>query len=469
MSLGHRFAALRELLRRYRVIFAHFWRERHTVKGGLFNEHEAEFLPAALALQERPISATARLTAWVLISLVLIALLWSILGKMDIVVNATGKIIPSGYTKTIASVDVASVRALHVEEGQSVKAGDLLIELDTSSSDAEHDKAIGDAKVGNLQIARSKALIHAVDTLTPPHLAEVAGVSSTQWQAEQSHLTGQFQDFKSKLERFNGQIAHYKEDLPLATQRANDYKALSLNHDVSEHAWIEKEQARIELAGQLSEAEHQRDALITETKKDAYDALTEGAKNAAASTEDAKRAGEHSKLLFLRAPVDGTVQQLTVHTVGGVVQAAQPLMLIVPKQNQVEVEAFLENKDIGFVHEGQPAAVKIDAFDYTKYGTVPAIVTHVSQDAIEDGKSDSSAAPNGSASSNSAQAAAGVKGLRYSSKITLNKTTMDIDGKQMPLSDGMSVNVEIKTGTRRVIEYILSPLVQHEHEALNER
>lgn len=468
MSIKHRLAAFGELWGRYTQVFTHHWAERHTVKSGLFNEHEAEFLPAALALQEKPISNTVRLTAWVLMALVVITILWSILGKIDIIVNATGKIIPSGYTKTIASVDVAAVHALHVEEGQQVKAGDLLIELDTTATDTEHDKAIGDAHVAELQIARSKALIHAIDTGISPQLPRINGISDSQWQAEQNHLIGQYQDFKSKLERFNGNIAHFAQDLPLATQTANNYKALSQTHDVSTQAYTEKEQARIELEGQLTDAQHQRDALITDTKKEAYDALTDGAKNAAASQQDAKRAGEHSQLLQLRTPVDGTVQQLSIHTVGGVVQAAQPLMLIVPQQKQVEVEAFIENKDIGFIHEGQAAQVKIDAFDYTKYGTIPAIVTHVSRDAIAEGKqADGSQNPSGEAS-NSDKAAHG-QGLRYSTKITLDRTSINVDGQPMPLEDGMSVNVEIKTGTRRVIEYILSPLVQHGHEALHER
>ena len=145
--------------------------------------------------------------------------------------------------------------------------------------------------------------------------------------------------------------------------------------------------------------------------------------------------------------MDGTVQQLTVHTVSGVVPAAQPLMLIVPRQKQIEVEAFMENKDIGFVKEGQPAAVKIDAFEYTKYGTISGRVTHVSRDAIKDEK----------------------KGLIYSVKVVLDKASILVEGHDMPLSAGMSANVEIKTGTRRVIEYVLSPLLQHRRESLNER
>ena len=380
-------------------------------------------------------------------ALVAVLIAWSILGKIDIVVNAAGKVIPNGYTKTIASVDVASVRALYVEEGKQVKAGDILIELDSSASDAERDKATGDHAMAFLQAARAKALIEAIDGGRSPHFPPIDHVPADKWQAEQLHLEGQYRDYVAKLNRIEGDIAHYREALPLATQRAADYKALLSDHDVSYHAWLEKEQGRVDLASQLSDAKNQRNALIAETRRIAYDQLTEGNKAAAAFQQDALRSDAHSKLLKLTAPVDGTVQQLDVHTVGGVVSAAKPLMQIVPIETRVEVEAFLENKDVGFVQEGHTAEVKIDAFEYTKYGTVTGKVTHVSRDAIADEK----------------------KGLIYSTKITLDKSTIAVEGKEMPLSAGMSVNVEIKTGERRIIEYVLSPLMQHKRESLNER
>lgn len=283
-----------------------------------------------------------------------------------------------------------------------------------------------------------------------------------QWAATVSQLQDQWRDFEAKLNRLDGQIAQFTQDLPLATQRANDYKALLNDHDVSEHAWLEKEQARIDLAGQLNDAKNQRRALIAQTIKEAHDALTEGQKSGAASSQDARRAGEHSKLLKLTAPVDGTVQQLSVHTVGAAVPAAQPLMQIVPIQSQVEVEAYLENKDVGFVLEGQTAAVKIDAFEYTKYGTVPARVTHVSRDAVPSDKQTDSTQQGPSDLSKK-------NGLQYAVKITLDQPTIFVDGKPLPITAGMSVSTEIKTGSRRVIEYVLSPLVRHAHEALHER
>jgi hemolysin D len=447
VSIRHRLTAWQALWQHYGAVFRHSWKERKTMGGGLFNEEEAEFMPAALSLQEKPLSVTARWTGRTLMALVVLALIWSILGKVDIIAAASGKIVPSRRTKTITSVDVAVVRALHVQEGQFVKAGEILMELDASATDAERDKAQGEAVMAALEVARSQAMIRALDHLQVPRMPPVDGASPQQWQTARRHLEGQWMDFHAKLSKIDGNMAQYAQDLPLATRRASDYRILADDRDVSEHAWIEMEQARIKLAGQLADAAHQRQTLIAQTRKEAHDALTHGDKSGAASRQDQRRAGEHSKLLRLVTPVDGTVQQLAVHTVGAAVPAAQPLMMIVPQEMQVEVEAFLENKDVGFVQEGQAAQVKIDAFEYAKYGTIPAHVTHVSRDAIQDEK----------------------KGLIYAVKITLNQSSIHVEGRDMPLSAGMSINAEIKTGTRRVIEYVLSPLVQHQHEALHER
>jgi hemolysin D len=447
MSRKHRKEAYAGLLRRYRKIFAYFWQHRHQLSRKLLSEHEAEFLPAALALQEKPVSPAARLLAMVLVALVMVLMTWAFLGRIDIIVNAAGKIIPSGYSKTIASLDVASVRALYVEEGQQVKEGDVLIELDTSASDAERDKATGERTMALLQVARAKALIAAIDGGQVPQLPPIDDIPVEKWQDARMYLDGQYRDYVAKLNRIAGSIERYRKDLLLATQRTEDYKALLLDHDVSQHSWLEKEQARADLAGQLADAQNQHRALIAETRRAAFDQLTEGSKIAAASLQDALRSDAHSKLLQLTSPVSGTVQQLDVHTVGGVVPAAKPLMQIVPEETRVEVEAFLANKDVGFVQEGQIVEVKIDAFDYTKYGTVSGKVTHVSRDAISDEK----------------------KGLIYSTKIALDNSAISVDGKPRHLSAGMSVNVEIKTGDRRIIEYILGPLLRHQHESLNER
>lgn len=447
MSLHHRLGAWGDLLKRYGGVFVYFWRQRRDLTLPSLEAHEAEFLPAALALQAQAVSPAGRLVARILMALIAVLIAWAVLGEIDITVNASGKVIPSGYTKTIASVEVASVRALYVEEGRAVKAGDLLVELDTRASDSERDKATINRLAALLLAARSRALISAIDAGKAPVLMKIAEVPDELWLDAKLHLQGQWSDFVAKRQRFDGEERRYAEALSLATQRAEDFAELAQRHDVSQHAWLEKEQMRVDLKGMLDEARNQRAALIAETRKTAQDALNEANRIMGESAQDERRAGARSELLRLLSPVDGTVQQLTVHTVGGVVPAAQPLMQIVPHQGGTEVEAFLENKDVGFVKEGQPVQVKIDAFEYTKYGTIPAHVSHVSRDAIQDEK----------------------KGLIYSVKVVLDKASIVVDGKETPLSPGLSANVEIKTGARRVIEYVLSPLIQHGRESLRER
>ncbi|MEI6306031.1 MAG: HlyD family type I secretion periplasmic adaptor subunit, partial [Deltaproteobacteria bacterium] len=429
MSMKHKMQARVFLLSHYWKTFSRFWQNRNQLGGNLFKEQEAEFLPAALEIQEKPVSPTLRITAKVLILLVIVLIGWAVFGQMDIVVNATGEIIPHERTKTIASVEVASVRALHVSEGQAVKKGDLLIELDASAADAEHDKATSSINEAMLQIARSRAMIAAIDNRKPPQLSPVPGIAPQKLQQSQAHLDGQFRDFMAKLQRTEGMITRYTETLVLATQRAADYKELAKNHDIPMHSYLEKEQERTDLEGQLNDAKNQRAALIAEAKRIAYDTRADADKTLGASQQDATRNAARSKLLKLTSPVDGTVQQLTVYTVGGVVPAAQPLMKIVPKEHKIEVEAMMENKDVGFVEEGQAAAVKIDAYEYSKYGVIPARVVHVSSDAIKDEK----------------------KGLLYSVILALDKSTISVKGQDIPLSTGMSVRADIKTGSRRVI------------------
>jgi hemolysin D len=448
MNLGHRLRAYQALMSNYRAAWTIHWRHRREqTPPGRLNALEAAFLPAALSLQERPVSPAARVLALVLISLVACTFAWSIIGRVDIVVNANGRIIPSARTKVIASVELASVREIHVVEGQAVRKGDVLLELDASAADAEYAKAIGELSAAGLAMARARALIDAVASARAPRMAPVSGVPALHWRAEQLHLEGQYRDFRARLRRIDDDIRRYTEVLPLALQRERDFVELAGRHDVAAHALLEKRQARIEIEAQLRDANNQRVALVAETTRLAYDTLAESARLAGAARQDADKAGVRSKLLTLVAPVDGTVQQLVAHTVGGVVPAAQQLMLIVPHEQYTEVEATIENKDIGFIREGQGAQVKIEAFDYTRHGTIAARVSHIARDAQQDDK----------------------RGLLYTVKVTLEHPYIDIDGARHPLNAGMAVNVEVKTGTRRVIGYVLSPILRHKRESLNER
>lgn len=447
MSLKHKFQAYAALWQHYRQLIATHWKNRRQLNENIFKEDEAAYLPAALSIQENPVSPSLRITAKILMLLIIVLACWSVFGRLDIVVNVMGEIKLHDRTKSIASIETSSVRALYVTEGQTVKKGDLLIELDATVPDTENSKAQSTVVEAKLQTARNQAMIAAIEGRKPPRLSSISGVPNQKLREAQEQLDGQFNDFMAKLQRIEGIITRHTETLALLTQRASDYKELAQNHDISRHAYLEKEQERVELEGQLNDAKRQKVALIAETKQTAYNDRAASNKILPVAQQDIVRNSARSKLLKLTSPVDGTVQQLTVYTVGGIVPAAQQLMKIVPTQDKIEVEAMLENKDVGFVDKGQIAAVKIDAFEFTKYGVIPGRVVHVSSDAIKDDK----------------------RGLLYSVIIELDKSSILVNGQKTSLSPGMSVRADIKTGSRRVIEYFLSPLLQHKRESLNER
>jgi len=161
------------------------------------------------------------------------------------------------------------------------------------------------------------------------------------------------------------------------------------------------------------------------------------------------------------------VQQLAVHTVGGVVTPAQALAVVVPSESQLEIEAMLSNRDIGFVHPGQKAEIKIDTFNFTRYGLLHGDVLTVSTDAITRDRQGGS----NDRTSGTAQGSSEPKGqeLEYAARVSLDRTHMQVEDKLVKLGPGMAVTVEIKTGARRIISYLLSPLARYKQESLRER
>lgn len=469
-----------ELLHRYRQAFRHAWARRTELDSVPRLAHESAFLPAALALQETPVSPAPRAAIWLLIGFALLAVLWACFGRIDIVATAQGKIVPNDRVKTLQSLETATVKAIHVNDGQAVKAGDVLIELDATAADADTASIANDLRTSQLTAARDSAFLQSLAALQngkplKPQLQAPDAMPSEQVQHEQRLLDGEWQELTSKLERLEADkssrqaalrsvqatVAKLAQSAPIARRLAEDYQQLQAKKYVSSHNYLEREQARIEQEGELAtqrekqqelsaaiqEAAKQQNELLAAARRTALDRLHDSEQKIETYTQAGIKARQRGQLLTLTAPVDGIVQQLAIHTVGGVVTPAQPLLIVVPADQAMEIEAFVENKDIGFVNPGQEAEIKIETFPYTKYGTLHGAVTHVSSDAINDEK----------------------RGLIYSSRVKLQRTTMAVENKIVNLTPGMAVTVEVKTGQRRVIEYFLSPLIEHVGESLRER
>jgi len=197
----------------------------------------------------------------------------------------------------------------------------------------------------------------------------------------------------------------------------------------------------------LAEARNQSQVIEMEFRRSRLAELAEVETRAASLSQEVVKASQRARIQRLVAPIDGVVQQLAVHTVGGVVTPAQSLMVIVPGSDRLEVEALIENKDIGFVRLGQPAEVKVETFLFTRYGSINGRVATVSRDAVPLDRG----------------------GLAYMARLSLERTTLVVDGEEVSLTAGMAVTAEIKTDTRRVIDLFLSPILRYAKESGRER
>lgn len=466
--------ALRDLLRRYCAIFIATWAMRRQFDTQPRLSHELAFLPANLELIEAPVHPAPQWAMRSIIALALITLLIALFGQLDIVVSAKGKLLPDARVKIVQPALTGVVRRILIRDGERVAAGQLLMELDTTQAAADADKA-HEAKLDTgLTMARSRALLEAQSASRIPLVAHMDGASIGQQQQAQRFADGQYREYRDRvssaqsellkreaeLESTRHEIAKLQATAPLARQQANDYRALASGTYVAKHEYLSKEQSALEqeneLEAQRSHANQLRAGIqqqgseiatiSSQFRREQLDTLTKASQQFSQDRNDETKAQTRQKLLSLSAPVAGTVQQLVAHTLGGVVTAAQAVMVIVP-DDAVEVEASIENKDIGFVIVGQDAIIKIEAFPYTRFGYLTGKIVSVSNDAVQDKK----------------------LGLTFVAHIRLTSNRIRIKDKWINLTPGMAVTAEINTGKRSVAHYFFDPLVQTAQESMRER
>ena len=456
---------------------------------------ELAFLPAALEIIESPPSPIGRAIALLIMLFFCLALAWASLGSVDIVASAPGKIIPSGRTKVVQPFETGVVRAIHVRDGQMVQAGDALIELDPTMTEAERAHLRSDLIAEKLSIARLRAA--AADGADPlsdfnPPADASQDIIATQRQllidqtAEHRAKLAALEDQKRQKEAERASIAATIEKieavLPVVQERTDIRKVLFDHQTGSKVNYLEALQVLIENRKELDVQKsrlREADAALAaatqarvqaegEFRRTLFSDLAEAERKAAGLAHDLDKASERTRLQLLTAPVDGVVQQLAVHTIGGVVTPAQTLLVLVPLESHLEVEAMISNRDIGFVSAGQDAEIKVDTFNFTRYGLLHGHVLNVSTDAITRDRREEATRDGSPATEKSTSEPKGQE-LVYAARVALNRTQMQIEGKSVPLGPGMAVTVEVRTGTRRIISYLLSPLLKYQQESLRER
>ncbi len=429
-----------------------------------------EFLPAALAVLETPPSPLGRGLLLALAAIVLVAVLWAAFGRLDVVVSASGKLIPLERVKIIQSADGGVVRAIGVHDGQQVRAGQMLIALDPTDAGADVaqvQRALENARVA---AARADALLSYAKSgeirfVAPPGTAPTAAASQDALlrsqiaglRAQLADLAGKRAEALSMAQAASREVSRLADTLPLLSERVARRKSLADKGYSSQIALLEMQQQEMDHKRSIGIKGSERarydgtvrsiDSQVVEARqgfiKDAADLLSKSQDEIALREEELRKAARRNSLQRLTAPSNGIVQQLAVHTLGAVVKPADPIMTVVPIGGPIELEATILNRDMAKIRAGQPVSVKLDAYGFTRYGTVPGRLLWVSSDAVQNEK----------------------LGLIYQARVRLDRRWILVDGRRVTLGPGLSATVDIHTGSRSILEYLLSPVARSVREA----
>lgn len=447
--------------------------DRARVKAAI-SRSEPHFLPAALEIIEKPVSPTARKSAYLLAAGLVLTIGWAIFGKVDVVASAQGRLIPVDNVKLIQPSDAGIVRAILVRDGQHVRKGEALVELDPTVSGADTAQARSALQTALLDVARAQAILSALDGRglqfvvpagTAADIAETQrALAATELSAIIASASGRGAD-RDAASATRGeaitQAMKLSETLPLLDQQLDAYEELLAKGYAARLKVIELRRQRMATArdrdaalqtaqkatAQLASAGSASAQSRAEARAKVLTDLAKAQAEASLRTEELVKSQQRSRLQRLVSPVDGTVAQLSIHTIGGVVESAKPIMVIVPDGGNLVAEVKLLNKDAGFVRSGQAVAVKLEAFPFTRFGTVPGRVETISSDAVEDER----------------------LGLVYEARVRLDRTQINRGDRVVPLTPGMAVTADVRTGRRSIMSYLISPIDKARQEAGREQ
>ena len=455
---------------------------------------ERAFLPAALEIIETPASPAGRATALTIVVAALFAIGWASIGKVDIVVTSQGRIEPIGNSKTVQPFQVGVVQSILVQDDQAVSEGQPLILLDPTDAKADAVQAAYDLLQAQLDQSRLGGLREAILSGKPPQLiAPPSDASAMQLAATQAAMQSQYAGQIAKLASLDEQIAGEQEkngeavatmaqlqatlgyaqqmaelrDKALAVGVGSRIDWITANQELSQqqHQVAVLKMQEVEATSAQESLVAQRAQTVADYETSVLGDLVKANQQIDQESQALAKAQNELQLTTLRAPIAGTVQELVVHTVGGIVTPAEALLVVVPKNPKLTAEVRIENQNIGFVHVGQHVQLKIAAFDFTRYGTIPGTITGISRDvegAIPIDAPDPAATnpvqQSNSSSSGSISAQQNAQAGSYIAEIALARTSIATEQGIIPLNPGMQLTADIKTGRRRLISYLLSPL-----------
>lgn len=457
--------------RHHLAVLRESWSLENLRRAEKIDWRETDFLPAALEVVETPPNPLGRIILWVIMAMVLFGLVWSFMAKLDVVAIAPGKVITSGRNKLVQAADAGVVRTIHVRDGERVRKGQPLVTLDPTTTGADQAQATANLQSAMIDMARSKALIAALQgrpwQFVPPDGAPEHIVATqrllietrlAELNAKVSTLREQAAEARAIEGGAKAEVSRLSDTLPYLAERVEKRRQLAEKGFSSRLGQLELEQqmvdherqiavqrqnaarARANMAGVDQQIAMARAEAVREVLAD----LAKAEADARQAQEELTKADRRQSQQVVRSPADGLVQQLAVYSEGAVLKAADPILVVVPDRGELIVEAQVLNRDAGFVEVGQPVTVKLEAFPFTRYGTLEGKLAWISRDAIQDEK----------------------LGPVYSARVTV---TPPPRGSAIEVTPGLAASAEIRTETRRVIDYLLSPLERRVREAGRER
>jgi len=436
---------------------------------GLFHTKDKhEFRPLLVEIEERPLNPLGRALLWAVIFFLVLACLWLFFAKIDVVVSARGKVIPHGEIKVLQPIETGVISKILVHEGEYVKKEQILMEIDPSVTETDLESKQRNLELLEIEMARLGALVDEKPFVIPAMCKDTSIIATQRliYTSTKSAYEQQLQLLEAQTFQVNEQLtaASVERERLLKLQESAKAKeerlatvldiiAKSEYEEAKNEAQSYEKQAMIkehevtQLGSKLTELDEQRILVRHEYKNDLLEELTQKRKEATVLKVDIEAIEFKSAKQRLRSPVDGYVGKLMVHTVGGVVTPAEKLISIVPKEAPLVIKATVLNQDIGFIKKGMRSAIKIDTFDFQKYGLIDGKVTHISDDAIDDEK----------------------LGPVYEVYIEPTQHSLMVDGEELYLNSGMSVTAELKVGKRRIIEFFIYPLIKYLDEGMSVR
>lgn len=425
-----------------------------------------EFKPVLSEIEDSPVSPLGRFTFWIIVAIMIVTVLWLTIGKVDIVVSARGIVIPDGEAKIIQPLDTGVISKILVKEGDFVKEGQPLMEIDPATTEPELESVQKNLEDTLLEIKRLNATADGNEFDTTNEISETALIQQNLYNASMSAIKNKVEAKKIDLSKTEDELNATRAELSAKKQilgakidqeqrmknvidviAYDDYQNI-LNEIKTLNAEVTKLNYQIkELNSQKVQILKEIDAIEDEFKATNLEKLADKTKAANELKSNADQIIFRNTKQTITSPCDGYVDKLFIHTNGGVVTPAQQLFAITPINTPLMIKATVLNQDIGFVKEGMNVSVKIDTFNFQKYGMIEGEVKTVSKNSIEDEK----------------------LGPVYEVYITPLTHTLKVEGKDEPIRTGMSLSAEINVGKRRIIEFFIYPLIKYLDEGMSVR